>query len=130
MGKITNSPMTFVSGEAIAVALRVKLALRVAWKADDHDYGVGTSIEGVAGDKDMAVRMFEHGGSHKMTASGEIAAGDLVYAADDGKVAATGTLLIGTALDAATGDGSVIEVLPHLGIQQSSSSSSSSSSSA
>ena len=46
MGKYTNSPMTFVSGEAIAVALRVKLALRVAWKADDHDYGVGTSIEG------------------------------------------------------------------------------------
>ena len=56
---------------------------------------------------------------------GAISAGDLVYAAAGGKIAATGTLLIGTALDAATGDGSVIEVLPH----ESSSSNSSSSSS-
>lgn len=130
MGKFTNSPMTFTSGEAIAVALRVKLATRIAWLATATDYGIGTSIEGVAISKDLAIRNYEHGGSHKMTASGVIVAGAKAYAAAGGKIAATGTLLIGTALDAATGDGSVIEVMPHLGIQQSSSSSSSSSSSA
>lgn len=115
MGKVTNSPMTFTSGEAIAVALRVKLAARIAWLAVATDYGVGTSVEGVASDKDITIRNYEHGGSHKMTASGVIVAGAKVYAAAGGKVAATGTLLMGTTLDAATGDGSVIEVLPHLG---------------
>jgi len=67
-------------------------------------------------------------GTRTFETVGAISAGDLVYAAG-GKIAATGTLLIGTALDAATGDGSVIEVLPHVGHQQSSSSNSSSSSS-
>jgi len=68
-------------------------------------------------------------GTRTFESVGAISAGDLVYAAAGGKIAATGTLLIGTALDAATGDGSVIEVLPHVGHQQSSSSNSSSSSS-
>jgi len=74
--------------------------------------------------------MYDHGGTHKMTASGTITAGAKVYAAASGKIAGTGTLLIGTALDAATEDGSVIEVVPHISRQQSSSSSSSSSSAA
>jgi hypothetical protein len=61
-------------------------------------------------------------------ASAAIDAGAKVYAAAGGKVAPTGTLLIGTALDAASANNSVIEVIPHIARTQSSSSSSSSSS--
>ena len=128
---MSNSPKSFISGEALGVFLRVKIAgaARAAWLADAVDYGVGTVLEGVAISKNVAIRLWEHGGSHKCVASGTISAGQKVYAAAGGKVAASGTLIVGTALDAATADGSVIEVLPHLGYQQSSSSSSSSSSS-
>jgi len=130
MTTMSNSPKSFTSGEALGAFLRVKIAgaTRAAWLADAADYGVGTVLEGVAISKDVAIRLWEHGGSHKCVASGAISAGQKVYAAAGGKIAVSGTLLIGTALDAATADGSVIEVLPHLGYQQSSSSSSSSSS--
>jgi len=130
MTRQADSPAPFITGEAIAVFLRVKAAIRTVWKADDADYGFGVTQEGVASGKNVSVRHYEHGGSMKMTASEAITAGAKVYAAADGKIAASGTLVIGTALDAATDDGSVIEVLPHIGYQQSSSSSSSSSSSA
>jgi len=130
MTTMSNSPKSFTSGEALGAFLRVKIAgaTRAAWLADAADYGVGTVLEGVAISKDVAIRLWEHGGSHKCVASGAISAGQKVYAAAGGKIAVSGTLLIGTALDAATADGSVIEVLPHVGYQQSSSSSSSSSS--
>lgn len=131
MATMSNSPKTFTSGEELGAFLRVKIAgaTRAAWLADAADYGIGTVLKGVAVSKDVSIRLWGHGGSHKCVASGVVAAGQKVYAAAGGKVAASGTLLIGTALDAATGDGSTIEVLPHLGIQQSSSSSSSESSS-
>ena len=83
----------------------------MAWKADASDYGFGVTQEGVASGKDADVRFYEHGGTLKMTASAAITAGAKVYAAADGKIAATGTKLIGTALDAATDDGSVIAVI-------------------
>ncbi len=131
MTQYSNSPKSFTSAEALAAFRRVKIAgaTRKALYADASDYGIGTTIEGVAISKLVGIRLWEHGGSHKVTAGGTIAAGQKVYAAANGKVAASGSLLIGTALDAATDDGSVIEVLPHIGYQQSSSSSSASSSS-
>jgi len=128
MTTMANSPFTLTAGAAIAVFLRVKAYGRTGYLAGSSDYGVGTAIEGVASGKQVAVRLWEHGGSHKCVASGAISAGAKVYAAASGKIAATGTLLIGTALDAASGNNSVIEVLPHIGHTQSSSSSSSSSS--
>lgn len=128
MATKADSPMTFTAGEALASFLRVKLAAKTAYLAGATDYGIGTVIAGVASGINVAVRLDSHGGSHKMVAGGGITAGVKVYAAASGKIAATGTKLIGTALDTATGDGSVIEVLPHVSQQQSSSSSSSSSS--
>lgn len=129
MTTFQNSPANFVAGAALAAFLRVKVHARTAYLAGASDYGVGTVIEGVGSGKNVAVRLWEHGGSHKCVASATIYAGQKVYAAASGKVAPTGTLLIGTALDAASGNNSVIEVVPHIGYQQSSSSSSSSSSS-
>ena len=128
MTTMANSPFTLTAGAAIAAFLRVKAYGRTAYLAGASDYGVGTAIEGVASGKVVAVRLWEHGGSHKCVASAAITAGAKVYAAASGKIAATGTLLIGTALDAASGNNSVIEVIPHIGHTQSSSSSSSSSS--
>ncbi len=124
----TESPKSFVAGEALGAFRRVKLATRNAWLADAADYGIGVTQEGVAITKDVPVRLYGQG-SCKMVASAAITAGARVYAAADGKVAATGTLTIGTALDTATANNSVIEVLPHVANLQSSSSSSSSSSS-
>jgi hypothetical protein len=114
---------------AIGLYRRVKAQGRTARLAGANDYGVGVAQEGVANGDDVAVRLDIHGGSLKMVASGAITAGARVYAAASGKISASGTQSIGTALDAASGDGSVIAVLPSPGgVVQSSSSSSSSSS--
>ena len=128
MSQYSDSPKSFIAGAAIAAFLRVKVFGRTAYLAGASDYGIGTAIEGIASGAPVGVRDWKHGGSHKCIAAGTIGAGDKVYAAAGGKIAATGTRLIGTALDAATGNNSIIEVVPHIGYQQSSSSSSSSSS--
>jgi hypothetical protein len=57
------------------------------------------------------VRLRTAQGTQKFVANGAITAGDLVYAAAAGKVGASGTVLIGEALETASGDGAVIEVL-------------------
>jgi hypothetical protein len=51
-------------------------------------------------------------GTLKMTASEPITAGNPVYGAAAGKIAATGTIVEGTALESAGADGDIIEVLP------------------
>jgi len=128
MSSEQNSPIHLTAGEDFDVPfLRVKASGRTANIADASDYGIGTNQEDYDEDDEMTVRTYGQG-SCKMVASGAISAGDKVYAAASGKIAATGTLTMGTALDAATGNNSVIEVLPHCGLNQSSSSSSSSSS--
>ena len=124
----SESPKSFTAGENISAWLRVKAYGRTVYLADAVDYGIGVVQETKASGYQVDVRLDNHGGSSKMTASAAITAGQKVYAAADGKIAATGTKLIGTALDTASGNGSVIEVLLHAGYQQSSSSSSSSSS--
>ena len=50
-------------------------------------------------------------GTMKLTAAAAIAAEATVYLAADGKVDDTGTIAVGTALHAVTGDGSKVEVL-------------------
>ena len=126
----SNSPRTFEAGEDMDAFLRVVISADgTVMLADAVDYGIGVTQKDSDDGESVAVRLDGHGGTSKMTASAAISAGDLVYAAASGKIAATGTKLIGTAIDAASGNGSVIEVLPHVSRQQSSSSSSSSSSS-
>jgi len=128
MTTYSDSPKTFTAGEALDAFLRVKLHGRTVYKADAVDYGIGTVIKDAAEGADVGVRDYKHGGSHKMVANGSIEQGRKVYAAADGKIADDETLLIGTALDEASGDDSVIEVWVHPAHQQSSSSSSFSSS--
>lgn len=59
----------------------------------------------------VAVRLRGPWCTAKLTAAGVIAVGATVYTAAAGKVADSGTYAIGTALEAATADGSIIEVL-------------------
>ena len=97
MGKYTNSPVTFTTGENIDEFMRVKAQARTIYLADSSDYGIGVTGEYAASGKDVAVRLNEHGGTLKMTASGAITSGQTVYAAADGKIAQSGTLLMCTA---------------------------------
>lgn len=57
------------------------------------------------------VRLRTANGTAKMVAAGAITAGAPVYAAASGKIASSGTVFVGTALEAAGADNDVIEVL-------------------
>ena len=95
---------------AIAQFLRVKTtgALAVAGVSDVE---LGTMEIAALAAGDATVRYRTAAGTVKMVAVEAITAGNPVYAAASGKVAASGALQIGTAIEAATADNDVIEVL-------------------
>ncbi len=101
---------TDTAAGAIAQFLRVKTpgALAVAGAADVE---IGTMELPALAAGDATVRYRTAAGTCKMVASEAITAGADVFAAASGKVAASGGLKIGTALDAATANNDVIEVL-------------------
>ena len=110
-----NSTPTFVANSALARYLRVKLSsgkLVVATAADDE---VGT-LDGAALAADDSVAVIPRGeaGVRKMVAAGAIAQYAEVFAAAGGKVDDSGTLSRGIAMEAASGDGSEINVLAQL----------------
>jgi len=96
---------------AIAQHLRVKTtgALVVA-TATDVELGTMDTPATAAGPATVRLRTAE--GTRKMVALTAITKNNPVYAAAGGKVAATGSVYVGTALEAATADNDVIEVLP------------------
>lgn len=96
---------------AIAQHLRVKTpgALVVAGVSD---VAIGTMENAAAAVGPATVRLRTAQGTRKMVAAGAITAGEPVYAAANGKIASTGTVYEGTALEAAAADNDVIEVLP------------------
>jgi hypothetical protein len=100
----------------MAVHLRVKLdsdgRVTVAGLAD-KEIGTVVTPAFAAGDP-VTVRLRSAAGTHKMVAVEALAAGATVYTEASGKVqdtAASTAFQIGTALEAATADGDVIEVL-------------------
>jgi hypothetical protein len=97
---------------AIAAHLRVKTsgALVVAG-ATDVELGTMDSPCVAAGT--CSVRLRNAQGTQKMVASEAITLNATVYAAANGKVAASGTIVVGTARSAASADNDVIEVLRH-----------------
>lgn len=106
---------TFQATAAVAENLRVsflgstgKIAV-----AGASERGVGTTeFPALAADDYVAVRLWNAQGTRKMVASEAITAGADVYAAASGKIAATGTVKLGQAKEAATANNDVIEVLP------------------
>ena len=113
MSQQSDSPTkSMTSGETLATLRRVKISGSTVIYADATDYGIGVNQAVVGTSGDEATIRLDCAGSLKMTALNAISAGATVYAAADGKIAASGTIILGTALEASTANNDVIEVLP------------------
>lgn len=113
MSQFVSSPTkSDTAAGAIGQHLRVKTvgALVVATAADVE---LGTMEFPCVEAGPATVRVRTAQGTCKMVASGAITAGVTVYAAAGGKISASGTVTVGTALEAATADNDIIEVLRH-----------------
>lgn len=116
MSQETHGVLTFTAGEALAQYRRVKLdgstAKQVVY-ADAGDHGIGTVRVLCASGDLIGITPHVWEGTQKMVAAGVIAVNTEVFAAADGKIqqAPCGERL-GIALEAAAGDGHVIEVMP------------------
>jgi hypothetical protein len=102
----------FTSNGAIAQYLRVVLSSGVLAAAGATVPCIGTAEDPIlAADTTGTVRLRNAGGTRKMVASSAITLGNPVYASASGRVASTGTVMEGIALEAAAANGDVIEVL-------------------
>jgi hypothetical protein len=109
---VTTPTKSFIANAAMGAHLRVKLSSGEIVLAGSTDVELGTTENVVvAADDPIAVRLRTAQGTCKMVASEAITAGDPVYAAASGKVASTGTVFVGNALEAAAANNDVIEVL-------------------
>lgn len=113
---VDGNHKTFIADEAIAVHLRVKLdsdgRVTVAGLTD-KDIGTAVTPAFAAGDP-ISVRLRTASGTHKMVAIEAITVGSRLYTEANGKVqdtAASTSFQIGTALETASADGDIIEVL-------------------
>lgn len=103
---------SFEASGALAQHLRVYITGGQLAAADESTIEIGTlEREAFAADEVVSVRLRTAQGTCKMVASGDITAGNPVYAAASGKVAGTGTVYCGTALETTTANGDVFEVL-------------------
>lgn len=117
MATYVDSPCkTFTAGGAIAQYLRVKLSAGKLAACDAADSGVGTIEEAAFADGDLkVVRLWNAAGTRKMVAAGAVSQYANVYGAAGGKVDdVANENFVGIALEAASGDGSVIEVYTHV----------------
>ncbi len=115
----TKSAITLTATAAIAAKRLVKLAsgAAVVSTATGTDLPIGVNDYAVAAAGTASVKLLNAGQSFEITASGAISVDDLVYGAAAGKITATtGGPAIGIALEAATADGDIIEILPLPGL--------------
>ena len=111
MAQYVETPTkTFTAAGALGQHLRVITPGALAL-AGANDLELGTMDLPCLAAGLTTVRLRSAQGTCKMVASAAISAGAAVYAAAGGKISSTGTLHIGQALEAASGDGAVIEVL-------------------
>lgn len=113
MSQIVDGPCKgFACGGALGQHLRVIFGTTTVALAGVADVDDGTMENPTfAATETATVRLRTASGTCKMVASAAISAGADVYAAASGKIASTGFVFIGKALEAASGDGSVIEVM-------------------
>jgi len=111
-GYVETPTRRFPAGGALGQYLRVKTpgGLELAG-ASDVSLGV-TEFPAFAANEPVTVRLSNAPGTRLMVASGAITAGNVVYAAASGKVAASGTVIEGRALTAAGVNNDIIEVQP------------------
>lgn len=115
MSQETLGPKTFTAGEALEAYRRVKLSsgsgVQVEY-ADEGEAFIGITAAKAASGEQVSVVPRSAARSYKVTAKEALAVGATLYGGDDGKVqdSADGTAQ-GTALEAATADGDIIEAL-------------------
>ena len=118
---IENAKKTFEAGGAVSAKRLVKLSggqvVHNTATATDDPIGVAEFAAAAQGDP-VAVRLINGAGTFEMTAAGAIDADADVYAAADGKIQALPVdaadyRKVGKALEAATADGDIIEVLSY-----------------
>lgn len=111
--RVDGGTRDFVAGGAIAQYLRVRLSggKLAAAGATDTDW-IGVLRDAAFADLDRrTVYLRSKEGTVPMVASEAVTQYAAVYAAAGGKVATSGTILLGLALQAASGNNSIIEVL-------------------
>lgn len=109
---VETNVKAFTAGAALGQYLRVKLVSGVLQLATASDQALGTvEAASFASGDIIPVRLRSAIGTHKVVASGAITAGNLCYGAAGGKVAATGNVVFGIALETSTTDGDIIEVM-------------------
>lgn len=115
-----KSPITLITGAALAAKRLVKLSSgEVVYNtATATDQPIGVCDYAVADGYEASIMTLSEDGTIEMTAAGAISLDADVYAAADGKIQAlpaTGGAYrkIGIAMEAATADDDIIEVLPY-----------------
>lgn len=114
MSQYVETPTkSFVASAAITKHSRVKLSSGKVAAAGIAEDWIGTAEDAAFADGDMvAVRLRTAQGTQKYIAAGAVTAGARVYAAASGKIDDTvSTELVGIALEAATANNDIIEVL-------------------
>lgn len=109
---VDTNTKAFTAGAAIGQYLRVVLSSGKLAAASASQQMLGTLEDASFADLDVrTVRLRTAAGTRKMVASEAITAGNPVYAAASGKIAADGSVMEGIALEAASADGDIIEVM-------------------
>jgi len=115
MSQRTEGPVkAFTAGEALEAFRRVKLSAASGTVVEYADAGedyIGVTEKAAANEAPVAVRLRTAEGTVKVTAVEASAVGAVLYGGADGKVqdSSSGSA-IGIALEAASGDGSIIEM--------------------
>lgn len=125
----TERGANFVAGAAIAAKARVMVMvdttggivspLQVVYADADH---AGLGVSTIPADPSptapygtgpvVSVKLWNDSGTFEVEAAGPIPDGAPVYAAANGQVAASGSVLVGTAKKGASGAGSIAEIIP------------------
>jgi len=112
-----KSPITLTTGAAVSAKRLVQLSSGEAIHNIATTTPIGVADYAAADGDNVAVRLLSEAGTLEVTASGVISLDADVFAAADGKVSALPTAageytLVGIAMEAATADGDIIEILP------------------
>lgn len=121
MSTYNEGRKTFTASEAMGKGIIVKLGASAGTvlmaDAADFEYIIGVTEYAVASGAEVSIRLLNAGGTFKCKASAAITALDDVILAADGELAPDGGTstedVIGQALEAASGDGSIIECVLH-----------------
>lgn len=116
--QVQNGMVAFTAGEALAAYRRVKRSSGSGSSvvyADANEACIGVTQAAAASGESVTVRLLSDAGTFKVTAAGAFSVGDKLFPAADGKVDDDNTAggpAEFVALEAASGDASIIEALP------------------